>query len=392
MRLRTLFACLCLTPAYCQTQQLAQPGTPSQVRSTAGEIYKQAAASVVSIEGFDERGQVRWTGTGFIVASDGKVITNYHVIRNSKQATVRLANGDAYDSVEVMDIDRRKDIALLKIKAVDLLPIRIGTSSSSQIGDPVYSLSNAQGLDNSLSEGLISGFRQMDGYRLIQITAPISHGSSGGPLFNSKGEVIGITSGSLRDAQSLNFAIPVDYARGILASPSAPRSLEAVYDPEETAPEQVKAAAEPTVVPAVSSANVKVPEELTQSGIAVFLQKRLLSWTEEDARNVFGDPVAHRLGYDNFHNVISDINAYSDPTLLMQKAELAFDAKTKRLTNVYLYPLRMTWEDCKKLWGENVSVQRNLAANDGSKFHIYKDRHLNVLLDRHNNVVSLGIY
>jgi serine protease Do len=84
----------------------------------------------VSIDGYDEKGQIRWTGSGFLVAADGKVLTNYHVIRNSKQATVRLANGDAYDSVKVMDIDRRKDIALLKIKAVDLQPIRIGSSNS----------------------------------------------------------------------------------------------------------------------------------------------------------------------------------------------------------------------------------------------------------------------
>jgi hypothetical protein len=355
-------------------------------------VYKQTASSVVSIDGYDEKGKVRWTGTGFIVSADGKILTNYHVIRNSKQATVRLANGDAYDDVAVTDVDRRKDIALLKIKAVDLTPVRIGSSNSSQVGDPVYSLSNAFGFDNTLSEGLVSQFRQMDGYRLIQTTAPISHGSSGGPLFNSKGEVIGITTLSLPDAQSLNFAIPIDYARGILTAPSAPKPLSTVYDPEETTPPDAKATAEPAANAKSPAPMPRLPDELRQSGVAVFLQKRLLSWTEQDALGVMGDAVAHRYGYDNFHNIVSDIYAYTDPTALMQRIELGFDSKTKRLTNVYLYPVRMTWDECKKLWGENVTVQRNMAANDGSKFQIYKDRHLNVLLDRHNNVMSLGLY
>lgn len=114
---------------------VAQP----QATSTAGAIYKQAAPSVVSIEGYNSQGKVQWAGTGFVVAADGKILTNYHVIRNSKQATIRLANGDAYDIVEVLDVDMRKDIALLKIKVVDLPTLYIGNSGTAQVGDPVYS-------------------------------------------------------------------------------------------------------------------------------------------------------------------------------------------------------------------------------------------------------------
>ena len=124
---------------------------------SAGTIYKESARSVVFITAKNEKGTGGWTGSGFIVSTDGKILTNYHVIRNSKEASVRLDNGDVYDTVEVLEVDRRKDIALLKIKAVDLQPVRIGSSSAIQIGDTVYSLSNPLGLfDNTLSEEIIT--------------------------------------------------------------------------------------------------------------------------------------------------------------------------------------------------------------------------------------------
>jgi len=134
-----------------------------------------------------------------------------------------------------MDVDSRKDIAFLKIKAIDLKVLRVGSSSTAQVGDTVYSLSNPLGLPRTLSQGIISGIRQLDGYQLLQITAPISPGSSGGPLFNTKGEVIGITAAALEGGQSLNFAIPIDYARGMILSPSDPRPPASVYNPERPA-------------------------------------------------------------------------------------------------------------------------------------------------------------
>jgi hypothetical protein len=480
---------------------------------SAGAIYKQSAPSVVSIEGKNEKGIVEWTGTGFIVAADGKIVTNYHVIRNSKEASVRLDNGDVYDTVEVLDVDRRKDIALLKIKAIDLRPLRVGSSGAAQIGDVVYSLSNPLGLDNTLSEGIISGIRQMDGYRLLQITAPISHGSSGGPLFNAKGEVVGVTTLSLQEGQSLNFAIPIDYARGMLAAPSQPRPLASVYDPEPKAPTE-SAASPPTTAEAgssnqdlskkvgetidgswsattadakasghldfnliqnsagqvvgtytssqggggsikglltgnnfrfeltqtitgcpgiykgdgtrigdnisgsytgsdclgdrgtgtftmtrgastqpatqtTSSTTVQIPDAMRKS-LGDFLVSRLTVWTKQDAQAVMGEPYAHRYAYDQAKNVAGDIYSFRDPTANANHVELLFDSKTSRLTNIYLYPARTSsWDDCKKLWGKDVTMRKN---PDGSKFAMYKNRHLNVLLDKNDWVISLGLY
>ena len=154
-----------------------------------------------------------------MVSADGKILTNYHVIAHSKQATVRLANKDAYDGVGVLDIDKRKDIALIKIKAVDLPFLALGKSCAVDVGDTVFSLSTPLGmLQNTLSDGIVSGIRLGDGYKYFQISAPISHGSSGGPIFNSNGEVIGIAVATIEEGQNLNFAVPIDYAKGMLTS------------------------------------------------------------------------------------------------------------------------------------------------------------------------------
>ena len=112
-----------------------------------------------------------------------------------------------------------KDIALIKIKAVDLPFLALGKSSAVDVGDTVFSLSTPLGmLQNTLSDGIVSGIRLGDGYKYFQISAPISHGSSGGPIFNSNGEVIGIAVATIEEGQNLNFAVPIDYAKGMLTS------------------------------------------------------------------------------------------------------------------------------------------------------------------------------
>ncbi len=212
-------------------------GQTQPAGTTAGEIYRKASPAVVLIELYDSKGEVSKSGSGFLVSPEGAILTNYHVVAHSKQATVRLANGDAYDTLEVLDIDKRKDIALIKIKAIGLPTLTLGRSNTVEVGDTVFSLSNPLGvLQNSLSQGIVSGIRQGDGYRYFQISAPISPGSSGGPIFNARGDVIGIAVASLQEGQNLNFAIPVDYAKGMLSS-NQPRPLASIYEPE---PESTK--------------------------------------------------------------------------------------------------------------------------------------------------------
>lgn len=230
----------------------------------------------------------------------------------------------------------------------------------------------------------------MDGYRLLQTTAPISHGSSGGPLFNASGDVIGITTLTFEEGQNLNFAIPIDYARRMLASPSQPRPLVSVYNPEAPAETPAPPSPPPVPEPKVTVAKVPppIPDEMRQN-VGVFLEKKLHIWTLDDVQPYLGSPLGRRPGYDNAHNIISDIYNYADPTALYQHIELTFDGKTKQMMEIFMYPARMTWDDCKKAWGDNATVVKN---PDGSQFHNYKNRHFNIYLDRRGSVISIAVY
>src|SRR5580658_1815165 len=118
----------------------ADRGLDAQSVPDPKALYKQASPAVVLIEAVGSDGKVSQIGSGLLVSADGKLLTNYHVISHFKQATVRLATGDAYDLVEVIAVDRRKDIAFLKIPAVDLPFVKLGRSSAVEIGNTVYSI------------------------------------------------------------------------------------------------------------------------------------------------------------------------------------------------------------------------------------------------------------
>jgi hypothetical protein len=221
---------LLLTPSSVRPQ--AAPTAPQE--KTDGDIYKIAGPSVVLIETYGDDGKVSGSGSGFLVSADGRILTNFHVIAHSKRATVRLANQDVYDPVHVLAVDERKDIALLLIDAANLTYLRLGKSASAQIGDKLYTLGPTLGfMQNTLSDGLLTGVRQMDGFKLFQLSAPISPGSSGSPVINSQGEVIGIAKATIEAGQNLNFAIPIDYAAGMMNAQEI-QSLASFYQPGET--------------------------------------------------------------------------------------------------------------------------------------------------------------
>lgn len=162
------------------------------------------------------------TGSGFLVSKDGLLVTNFHVTEDAHVAVVKLSNGDVYDSIGVINIDPRKDIAVLKIKAQNLPYVSLGDSDTLNVGEKVIAIGNPAGLEQTVSDGVISGIRKSEeGLKIIQISAPISPGSSGGPLFNSKGKVIGITTATIEGAQNLNFAIPINYLKPLIENKEA---------------------------------------------------------------------------------------------------------------------------------------------------------------------------
>jgi hypothetical protein len=375
----TLFGSLILgcLPAH---GQVAAPVT------TAADLYKQASPSVVLIEIYNSKGEVSAKGSGFLVSAEGAILTNYHVVAHTKQATVRLANDDAYDTVEVLEIDKRKDIALIKIKGFGLPFLKLGRSGDVEVGETVYSLSNPLGVfQNTLSQGIVSGIRPGDGYKYFQISAPISHGSSGAPIFNAKGEVIGIAVATIEEGQNLNFAVPIDYARGMVLAMGSPKSLAAIYEPEPEKPtESATTVSAPPASPVVSK--VAISEEMKKSSYW-YVESKLFIWTKKDADSELGEPVRDRHSFDQNKNIIGEIYAYNDPTKLLREIELNIDSKTQKVIAVYGYPWDFTWTQCKALWGEKVTTTKN---PDGSRFHNYKDRNLHVLVNKNEKVISFG--
>jgi len=158
-------------------------------------------------------------GSGFVVSSDGLILTNSHVINMSETVTVKfIADNRVYSNVKVVKNDTIRDLALLKIDEVgNFTAVVLGDSDQVSVGERVVAIGNPEGLENTVSDGLISAIRDKNGTKLIQISAPISSGSSGGALFNMNGEVIGITSASFGEGQNLNFAVAINHAKNDLS-------------------------------------------------------------------------------------------------------------------------------------------------------------------------------
>ena len=188
----------------------------AQKTKTPAEIVREQGQAVVVVEALDARGLVAGQGSGFIATADGAVVTNLHVIQGATQARVRLPNGDVYKTDSLVDFDDIKDLAVLKIKGFKLPAVTFGDSDKTEVGENIVVISSPEGLTNSLSTGVISGMRRLETLRVFQITAPISEGSSGGAVFDSNGAVIGIVTYVLRAGQNLNFAVPINYVRGMI--------------------------------------------------------------------------------------------------------------------------------------------------------------------------------
>jgi len=174
------------------------------------EIVAQARPAVVVVE-TDEG-----LGSGFIIKPDGIIVTNHHVVSNARAMSVKLPSGEVFKNVYLLSSDPDNDLAFLKIEAVDLPTIPLGNSNEVRLGDDVLLVGAPQGLEQTVSNGLISGIRIDNGVRVLQTSAAASPGSSGGPLLNRRGEAVGVMSFKLVNGENLNFTIPINYVRGKL--------------------------------------------------------------------------------------------------------------------------------------------------------------------------------
>jgi tetratricopeptide (TPR) repeat protein len=173
------------------------------------ELVRRIKPSAVAIETFDARGEKLSRGSGFFIGVD-RVVTNRHVIDNAYRAEVHSYNGSVYPVKGVIAVDAEGDLALLKVEAPaqQVRPLLLDRTSP-QEGESVVVIGNPFGLEGSVTNGIVSAVRDIPTFgRIIQITAPISPGSSGSPVVNMQGQVIGVATLQITGGQSVNFAIP----------------------------------------------------------------------------------------------------------------------------------------------------------------------------------------
>jgi putative serine protease PepD len=205
------------------------------------DVYEKAKDSVAYITSqitqstggpFGQVQQGTATGSGFVVSSDGYVVTNDHVVAGASSVTVKIGDGKTLKA-KVVGTDASTDLALLKVDATGLTPLALGNSDAVQVGDPAYAIGNPYGLDRTLTTGVISALQRQisspNGYAIdnvLQTDAAINPGNSGGPLFNGQGQVIGVnsqieTGGSSSDGSEggnvgIGFAIPSNTVKSVV--------------------------------------------------------------------------------------------------------------------------------------------------------------------------------
>jgi len=198
----------------CGSTQRAKP----QVRMSPREIIDTSSPAIVRIEAGEAK-----VGTGFILDESGLIATNLHVIEGESKVRVKLYKDQTdYAATTVAAVDKNHDLALIRIQARKPLPkLRLGDSSAVSAGDRVYAIGNPLGVfDYSITDGLISQVRPLSAdLTILQISAAISQGSSGGPLFNQYGEVIGVTTAIITQGQAINLAVPANYLRPLMQKP-----------------------------------------------------------------------------------------------------------------------------------------------------------------------------
>jgi V8-like Glu-specific endopeptidase len=193
-------------------------------QNDARQVYQKAAPAIVLIK--TDKG----TGTGFVVSPSGMIVTALHVVDGAAGVAVKMQSGDIYDDVSMVAQDERRDVAVLKVNGFDLPAVSLGNSNTVNPGDRIFVIGNplgAEELKTTISDGIVSGIRDLnDGYKTLQITAPVSPGNSGGPALNTNAEAVGIVVFRLSPGENLNFAVPVNYVHGLLDSVDVSKILK----------------------------------------------------------------------------------------------------------------------------------------------------------------------
>ncbi len=206
------------------TTQPLQAGT-GQSATIASQVYRRAGGAVVEVQTAGNSGRglsPQGGGSGFVVDAKGLILTNSHVVHGAGAVRVRFANGETRDA-EVLGTSPTSDLALLRVRNMpaDVPVTALGNSDSVEVGETAIAIGSPFGLEQSVTQGIVSAVDRDYGPQrgLIQTDTPINPGNSGGPLFNSRGEVIGVNTlneSPVRGSVGVGFAVPIDIAKDLL--------------------------------------------------------------------------------------------------------------------------------------------------------------------------------
>jgi S1-C subfamily serine protease len=197
-----------------QVVEVRSEPTPAPAKGKQADVlFDELSPSIVLVVGSDKRGEQASLGSG-VVIQRGIVVTNCHVIAGRE--LLRVKHGEQILPGMPRGIDSKHDLCLITVLHLDAPSVVLGRTENLRVGQRVYAIGNPRGLELSLSDGLISSLRRETDGTIIQTTAPISPGSSGGGLFSEDGSLVGITTFQMREGQNLNFAHPVEWIRDLL--------------------------------------------------------------------------------------------------------------------------------------------------------------------------------
>lgn len=308
------------------SSSLAQTGASPAL--SGDQIVERVSPAVVLILAGAGDGQVAAVGSGLIVRSDGVLLTANHVVKGMRELQVRLKSGDVYDRVELVASDERRDIAALRIPAVGLTVLPMSSSAEARAGSPVFVVSNGAGLPWTATAGVLSATRMAEevpgagsGYRLLQFTAPLAPGSSGGVLVDSQARALGIVVGFVTPGQNVNFAVPADSVAGLASvSGGTPFASGArLRLPGAPAPGIPSAPVRNFAVPPPASQYLPRPEELQIRTVSVH-SKTIFMRRERLLNELQKNPVFRQLAVR-----FVDYGETADVAITVDRPFLTFD-------------------------------------------------------------------
>ena len=182
----------------------------NQAEKSPAQIFKDVSPAVVVIT-MSSVGEIpAGYGSGFIISQDGIIMTCLHCVSMAQNISISTKDGQRLPVTGIIGFDPINDICLLKVEAQGLPGVSLGNADILETGASIFTIGAPQNLSDSISDGLVSGKRQLFSRKMLQISAPISPGNSGGPVIDAYGNVVGVASFYHKRGQNLNFATPID--------------------------------------------------------------------------------------------------------------------------------------------------------------------------------------